>query len=163
VTTLSQAEHGVHSESAAMSDLYDRHRTDLDTLVRAIRYVDGQIGALACVSGQPVALDLVSRTEVFAALLSPLAQGYALDALGRTEAEPDPQRAENFLREAFASPRRGRRTVGLDRSFVLGTRAPIGAGLEHEDELIQLAAFPAEGAASRMSPRVARPSRRRRY
>jgi hypothetical protein len=163
VTTLSQAEHGVHSESAAMSDLYDRHRTDLDTLVRAIRHVDGQIGALACVSGQPVALDLVSRTEVFAALLSPLAQGYALDALGRTEAEPDPQRAENFLREAFASPRRGRRTVGLDRSFVLGTRAPIGAGLEHEDELIQLAAFPAEGAASRMSPRVARPSRRRRY
>jgi hypothetical protein len=157
------AEHGVQSRSAAMSDLYDGRRTDLDTLGRAIRHVDGQIGAVACVSGQPVALDLVSRPDVFAALLPPLAQGYALDALGGTEPEPDPRQTEYFLRSALAPPRRERRTIGLGRSVVLGTSAPIGAGLEHEGELIQLAAFPAEGAVGRMSPRVARPSRRRRY
>ena len=145
-----------------MSDLYDHRRADLDTLGRAIRHVDGQIGALACVSAQPVALDLVSRADVFAALLPPLAQGYALDALGGTETEPDPRRAESFLRSALAAPRRERRTVGLGRAFALGTPAPIGAGLQCGGELIQLAAFPADGAASRMSPRVARPSRRRR-
>ena len=116
------AEHGVYSDSEAMSDLYERRRTDLDPLGRAIRHVDGQIGALACVSGQPVALDLVSRAEVFAALLPALAQGYALDALGGTEPEPDPRQAEYFLRSALAPPRRERRTVGLGRAVVLGTR-----------------------------------------
>ena len=155
-------EHGVHSDSAAMSDLYERRRAELDPLGRAIRHVAGQIGAVACVSGQPVALDLVSRAEVFAALLPALAQGYALDALGGTEPEPDPQRAEAFLRSALAPPRRERRAVGLGRAVLLGTLGPIGAGLEHEGELIQLAAFPADGAARRPSPRVARPSRRRR-
>jgi hypothetical protein len=155
------AEYGVHSHTAAMSDLYEVRRTELDPLGRAIRHLDGQIGALACVSGQPVALDLVSRADVFAALLPPLAQGYALDALGGTEPEPDPRRAEAFLRSALA-PRRERHMVGLSRAVGLGTVAPIGAGLEHEGELIQLAAFPADGAARRPSPRVARPSRRRR-
>ena len=156
------AAHGVYSHSEALSDLYECRRTDLDPLGRAIRHVDGQIGALACASGQPVALDLVSRAEVFAALLPALAQGYALDALGGTEPDPDPRQAEYFLRSALAPPRRERRTVGLGRAVVLGTEAPIGAGLEHEGELIQLAAFPADGAARRQGPRVARPSRRRR-
>jgi hypothetical protein len=146
-----------------MSDLYDRRRKDFDTLGRGIRHVDRQIGALACVSGQPLALDLVSRADVFAALVPPLAQRYALDAFGGTESEPDPRRAEHFLRGALAAPRGERRTVGLGRAFALGTPAPIGAGLEHEGELIQLAAFPSEGVATRTSPRVARPSRRRRY
>jgi hypothetical protein len=157
------AGHGVHSESVAMSDLYERRRGVLGALSGAVRHVDGQLGALACVSAQPVALDLVNRADVFAALLPPLVQGYALDALGGPEAEPDPRRAEAFLRSALAAPRCDCRTVGLGRAVVLGTHAPIGAGLEHEGELIQLAAFPAEGVARRPSPRVARPSRRRRY
>jgi hypothetical protein len=157
------AEHGVRSESAAMSDLYDHRRTDLDTLGRALRHVEGQIGALACVAAQPVALDLVSRADVFAGLLAPLAQGYALAALGGTETEPDPRRAESFLRSALAAPRRERRTVGLGRAFMLDIGAPIGGGLEHERELIQLAAFPAEGAPTRLTPRVVPPSRRRRF
>ena len=125
------AAHGVYSHSEALSDLYDSRRADLDPLGRAIRHVDGQIGALACVSGQPVALDLVSRAEVFAALLPALAQGYALDALGGTEPEPDPRQAEYFLRSALAPaaaraahgrprPCRRARDGGADRR---GTRA----------------------------------------
>jgi hypothetical protein len=157
------AAHGVHSHSEAMSDLFERRRADLDPLGRAVHHVDGQIGAVACVSGQPVVLDLVSRAAVFAALLPSLAQGYALDALGGDEQEPDPRRAERFVRNALAAPRRDLPGVGLGRAVGLGTHTPVGAGLEHEDELIQLAAFPADGAARRTSPRVARPSRRRRH
>ncbi len=146
------AAHGVQSHSAAMSDLYDSRRAALDPLGRAIRHVDGQIGALACVSRRPVALDLVSRADVFAALLPPLAQGYALDALGAAEQGPDAEWVDEFLRSALEPPRRARRTAGLGRAVVLGTRSPIGAGLEHEGELIQLAAFPADGAAAGRPP-----------
>jgi hypothetical protein len=143
------AEHGVRSDSAAMSDLYESRRGEIDPLSRAIHHLDGQVGAVACVSGLPVALDLVSRADVFAALLPRLAQGYALDALGGTTPKPDPWQAVYFLRSALAPPRRERRTAGLGRAFVLGTRAPVGAGLEHEGELIQLAAFPAAAARRR--------------
>jgi hypothetical protein len=156
------AAHGVESASAALSDLYDSRRDDLQRLSDAIHPVDEQIGALACVSGRPVALDLVSRSDVFAALLPPLAQGYALDALGAGERDPDPGRAERFLSGALDAPRLERPTPGLGRALALGASELVGAGLEHEGELIQLAAFPAGGDEGRTHPRIARPSRRRR-
>jgi hypothetical protein len=153
------AAHEVHSPSAALSDLYERRRGNLRGLAEAIDHVDGQIGALACVSGRPAALDLVSRADVFAALLPPLAQGYALDALGAPERKPGAERAEGFLSAALAAPGLERPTRGLGRAVALGAPSLVGVGLEFEGELIQLAVFPAE---RRITPRIARPSRRRR-
>ena len=159
------AGHGVESPSAAMSDLYDGHRGELAGLSRGVHHVDGQIGSLACVSGVPVALDLVSRPDVFAALLGPLAQGYALDALGGPEEVARTAPAAEFLHSALAAARRERPSGGMGRAFGLDEPALVGAGLEHDDELVQLSAFPAEsgGRAARpaASVRIARPSRRR--
>ena len=159
------ADHDVASASAAMSDLYDRRRGDLGELAGAVRHVDGQVGALACVAGQPVALDLVSRPEVFAALLGPLAQGYALDALGAREEVARTAPAVAFLYGALGAARRERPSPGMGSAFSLYGSELVGAGLEHDGELIQLSAFPAEGggpvASQATSVRVARPSRRR--
>jgi ARG/rhodanese/phosphatase superfamily protein len=159
------AGHGVASPSAAMSDVYDGRRGDLAGLSRAVHHVDGQIGALACVASVPVALDLVSRSDVFAALLGPLAQGYALDALGAREAVARTAPAAEFLHSALAAARRERPSVGMGRAFGLDEPALVGAGLEHDDELVQLSAFPAQdgGRSFRRaaSVRIARPSRRR--
>jgi hypothetical protein len=155
----------VASASAAMSDLYDRRRGDLGELAGAVRHVDGQVGALACVAGQPVALDLVSRPEVFAVLLGPLAQGYALDALGAHEEVARTAPAVAFLYGALGAARRERPRPGMGSAFSLHDSELVGAGLEHDGELIQLSAFPAEGggpvASQAPSVRVARPSRRR--
>ena len=160
-----RAGHGVASPSAAMSDLYDGRRNDLADISRAVHHVDGQIGALACVAGVPVALDLVSRSDVFAALLGPLAQGYALDALGAGEAVARTAPAAEFLYSALAAGRRRRPGVGMGRVFDLDEPALVGAGLEHDDELVHLSAFPAEDGGPSLRPtasvRIARPSRRR--
>jgi hypothetical protein len=153
------AAHEVDSPSAALSDLYERRRGDLRGLAESIDHVEGQIGALACISGRPAALELVSCAHVFAALLPPLAQGYALDALGAPEREPDAARAVALLGAALDAPRLERPTPGLGRALALGGPSLVGAGLEHEDELIQLAVFP---AGDRITSRIARPSRRRR-
>jgi hypothetical protein len=160
------ARHGVTSANAAMSDLYERRRDDLGSLARVVGHVDGQLGAVAGVSGYPVVLDLVSRPEAFAALLPRLAQGYALDALGAAEATPDLDAAVSFLHEALAAPRVPARTPGMGCGVGVGTPALIGSGLEVERELIQLAAFPAGGPHGRPSEaaaraRIARPSMRR--
>jgi hypothetical protein len=148
-----------------MSDVYDRRRADLGLLARAIRHVEGQVGAVAMVSGRPVVLDLVSRADAFATLLPRLAQGYALDALGAAEVGADPDTAAAFLTEALTAPRVATFTPGMGRGVQIGTAALIGSGLQHEDELIQLSAFSAAGRAERPAAaaaraRIARPSSR---
>jgi hypothetical protein len=63
----------------------------------------------------------------------------------------------------LAAARRDRPGVGMGRAFGLDEPALVGAGLEHDDELVQLSAFPAEdgGRSPAASVRIARPSRRR--
>ena len=159
------ADHAVASPSAAISDLYGSRRGDLRELSAVVHHVDGQVGALACVAGVPVALDLVSRPEVFAALLGPLAQGYALDALAASETPARTAPAAAFLHSALAAARRKRPTPGMGSAFSLGDPALLGAGLEHKGELVQLSAFPADDGGRVSSQaraiRIARPSRRR--
>jgi hypothetical protein len=140
------AGHGVDSASAAMSDLDERRRGDLDKLGRAVRHVEGQVGAVACVSGRPTALDLVSRADVLVALLPPLAQGYALDALGSAEHGPDPETADDFLRAALAAPR-------VERPV-----PPAGSGVAE----LSRSERPGGLARSGEAPRPARPGPRRR-
>jgi hypothetical protein len=152
-------EHDVASRSAAMSDVFDHRRGDLDSLGRVIRHLDGQVGAVAAVAGRPVVLDLVSRAEAFASLLPRLAQGYALDALDAPESEPDNEAAEAFLRDALVAPRLETRTAGIGNGLAIGSPWLLGSGLEHSGELIQLSAFPLD--SGRSAGRVAPPSRRR--
>ena len=69
--------------------------------------MDGQVGALVAVEDRVVALDLVSRPEVFASLLPRLAQGYALEAIGTASrrCSARPAVAEAFLDGALGVPR----------------------------------------------------------
>jgi hypothetical protein len=152
-------EHNVASQSAAMSDVFDHRRGDLDSLGRGIRHLDGQVGAVAAVAGRPVVLDLVSRAEAFACLLPRLAQGYGLDALDSPGSEPNGEAAEAFLRDALRAPRLETRTAGMGNGLAVGSPAVLGSGLELSGELIQLSAFPVD--SGRSAGRVAPPSRRR--
>ena len=137
------ADHGVSSPVSAMSDLYDGRRTALHALAKAVRPVEGQVGALASVSGRPMALDLLSRADAFATLLPRLAQGYALAALGACDGHAGHDAALHFLSDALAAPRVHTPTRGLGRGVAIGTPSLVGSGLEHDEGLIALAAFPA--------------------
>ena len=121
---------------------------------------------MAFVGGRPVALDLVSRADVFASLLPRLAQGYALDALRAEDAEADPFEAERFLDSALHAPRAELPTPGMGRGIRLADPALTGSGIEHDGELVQLSAFPSEAGEDTREhfggAPIARPSRRRR-
>jgi hypothetical protein len=73
--------HAVAAPSRAFTDLFSARRSALEELTKPILALDGQLGAVVEVAGEPVALDLVSRPDVFADLLPRLADGYALQAL----------------------------------------------------------------------------------
>ncbi len=63
------ADEGVDCATAAMHDLYDAKRAELRALGSDMEPVLGRLGALALVGGRPIALDAVSRPDVFVDLL----------------------------------------------------------------------------------------------
>lgn len=147
---------GVASPSAAMSDAFDAHLTNLDSVADTITAREGQVGAIAQTSDRVLVLDLVSRPHAFASLLPRLARGYALDALGGADARPDAAAAELLLSSALSARRQTLPTPGEGHAFRIFGEALLGAGLEDEGELIQLCAFPGEAG----SAAIAQPTRR---
>ena len=144
--------HDVAAPSRAFTDLFAAKRPALDQLTEPIRAMDGQLGAVAEIAREPVALDLVSRPDVFAELLHRLAGGYALQALEFSymidppPAGHDDDAAEEFLEQALRSRRRWVATPGMGDAFVPTRRWITGCGLRAERELVALSAFPANAA-----------------
>lgn len=136
------ATHSVASTSAAINDLYDIRRRNLNEIAGAIAAQPRQIGAVAQAGQHLLALDLVSRPDAFARLLPRLAQGYALAALGDTFAEPRLAAAETLLGAALTSPRWALHGPGMGAGFRLSDYRLVGSGLESDAELVQLCAFP---------------------
>ena len=100
-----------------------------------------------CIRDSPVALDLVSRPEVYAALASALNSGYAVQASKAEPAKPDDERAERFLTKATSSDRELAVNYGLGHAFKVSRKRLVAAGVEHDGELIALSAFPRESIA----------------
>ncbi|MBA3584976.1 MAG: hypothetical protein H0W36_10710 [Gemmatimonadetes bacterium] len=141
-----------------MHDVYEARRHDLSALTGAIFPIPDQIGALATIAGRPVALDVVTRPDVFADLLPRLAQGYALEAVDQRPATPDRDRVERFARAATSTSRSRTHAPGMGEGFAISTAQISGAGVLIDRELIQLSAFPGE---SPRGGRIAPPRRRR--
>jgi hypothetical protein len=153
-----------------MHDIYADNEDRLDPARSAVRLRDGQVGALAVLAGKPVVLDIVSRSDVFAALHAPLVRGYALDAL---DCDPTvagmparPEDAEEFLERVLAARISEHDGIGLGRDIRFSEAQVSCAGLVAGGELIQLTAFGEEGPgpdgdARAVASRIRRLSRRR--
>jgi hypothetical protein len=139
-------QHGVESPSSALSSIYEAKRAPLDVLREPIFPVDGQVGALVEICGQPVALDLVSRPDVLTELLPRLADGYALQALGAPAdavRRPSREAARGFLAATLEADHSRLPKQGLGDGFAISQKSIDGAGLIVEGELVALCAFPA--------------------
>lgn len=141
------ATHRVASPSSSLSDAYERRRDEIGSLVGALTPLPDQVGLVACVSGAPVAVDLVSRAEVFADLFPALSHGYALQALGAQPAVVDQEAVGVLVAEALMAPRYEVPTPGLGTAFGAKGTHVVGSGLEHGGELVQLSAFPCDRMA----------------
>lgn len=160
---------GVRSATGAMHDIYEDRRGELGDMQEQVRLHDGQLGALVAIGGSLAVLDYVSRADVFAALHGPLVQGYALDALEAANADPPSgETASGFaLLITDCEPDQREQGVGLGEQVRFAQNGVAGSALVHNDELIQLSAFPEDGSGAPATlpdirtGRVRRPSRRR--
>jgi hypothetical protein len=136
------ARHRVRSMTAAVHDVYEHHRGDLNSLAGAITRHEAQVGALVALGGRFVVLDHVSDPDAWAVLHDPLLQGYALDALEATEATPPTvDDARDFVALLAQAPRERSATAGLGESVRFEFGGLAGTGLVHAGETVTLTAF----------------------
>jgi hypothetical protein len=134
---------GVDSGTQSLEDLFVARRSE-----PTFTTTPGQTGAVVEVSGRPVALDLVGRSDVFAELAPRLASGYALQATRAKPVAPDDAAAERFLAAALDRRREPIANPGLGRAFKISDQPVTGAGLEYDGELIALSGFPQDLTAA---------------
>lgn len=159
---------GVSSMTSASSETFETHRERLHARASEINLREGQIGMVFQVGDRVLALDLVSRPDVFADLHAPLVQGYCLDALDQnyTPRVDGTSYADRFLRRVAGNRVFESDGIGMGRGFRFENERAVGTGLVAGEELIQLSVFtsrpddtrPATGPARRT--RITRPSRR---
>jgi hypothetical protein len=158
---------GARSDTGSMHDVYESRRNRLDEMNQAIRLRDNQVGSLVAIGGRFAVLDYTSRPEVFTALHRPLVQGYALDALEATEAEPPSiEDARGFVALVTGTDCSEHPAIGLGRDLRFAADGVAGSGLTTGDELVQVTAFPEDAAdlttRSSSADHIHQPSRRRR-
>jgi hypothetical protein len=156
--------HKTFSDTGAMHDVFEGRRERLNEMCSAVSMKCSQTGMLVAIGGHFAVLDRVSQPEVLDSLFAPLVQGYALDALEADTVEavepPSLEDARDFLQRILASTVTERDAIGMGRDARIARPHFAGAGLVHDNELVQLSVFTREpGSAS--PNRIGRPSRRR--
>jgi hypothetical protein len=142
----------VHSDTAAMADLYRHVAQDIEAYVQAFSVAPGQAGAIFALGGRVVGLEVLFSPDTFAKLLPKLVRSYALDAVeipGDHSPLPPADSAVSFLRQVAAAEVREFPTVGLGKTLRLQANDTVGVGLWAEEALIHLAAFRTDGDGPR--------------
>ena len=72
---------GIHSETRAMSDVFERQADTVESFVRGLPVAEHQVGAVFMLNGEPKGIDLFDNPRTFRALIPKIVRGYALDAI----------------------------------------------------------------------------------
>jgi hypothetical protein len=135
------------SATQSMAEIFDCHRTSLESFVEAFTPCEKQSGGLFAIGSEIVGLDLFDRRTTLAATLPKLVRSYAIDAM---EAErEDNLRAQKkdakaFLGKLAMAEIRSYEAVGLGTDLRLLTPGVIGGALAVDGSLLHLAAFAAD-------------------
>jgi hypothetical protein len=141
----------VHSETAAMSDIYERQSSAIEAFVRGLPIVDQQVGAVFLLNGEPRGVDLFDSPRTFRSLMPKILRGYALDAIDLRLSSPNPlpreasglikTRAEDFMRQVMYAPRTQFPSPGLGETWRLFAPQLAGGGLTLGGTLVHMSAF----------------------
>ncbi len=144
-----------HSPTGAMRDAFDQRRGEVEQIRQTFAAPnEDQTGAIAFVSGKPVAMDLFDRPEILGTMWSRLVSGYSLDAIGMP-ANAGYERGKTFLRLAAEAEMTMHEGLGLGMDVTLQSDRIVGNALTHEGGVVHMALFP----RSDQRPRPAGPGR----
>ncbi|MDI6697570.1 MAG: hypothetical protein QME85_01360 [Candidatus Saccharicenans sp.] len=168
---LMAARFDVDSPTAAMSDIYEAKKKDLEDYLRAFQLTPGQKGLMVFIEARPVGLEFVSRDTAFSRLYQKLLKSYVLEAIGlkyekQTGKKPRRQKEKNpetgspvssdlaraFIEEASRCEEKRFQSVGLGVSCRYLSNSIIGAALEVDGAVLHLVFFSVDGGQDRERP-----------
>ena len=141
------------SPTAAMSDVYESHRTTLDEYVTAFSSSSGQVGAVFAIDGKMVGMDAFSCQRPYAAMLPKIIRSYALDAIDIDSEATGPEAAatralppqadvaREFIDELCRAEAEVYPAVGAGKDLRLHNKNLSGGVLLAEGRLVHVCAF----------------------
>ena len=140
-----------NSPTAAMSEMYEKKSSDLESFVEKFKAVDGQLGFVFLIDGAVAGMDLFDVPETLRKLMSKLVKSYALDALDTHARRTSPpgheglDSAEKFIESVKNAPMASFPSVGVGEDYRPSNGSLSGGGLGVGDTLIHLGVFPGVG------------------
>jgi len=151
------------SPTGAMSAIYERHASLLESYVRSFDCQDGQCGAVFAISGQIVGLEIFDYPEVLRRFFKKLIRSYALDALDASETAKamNPEGVSAFTQKVARVPCLVEPALGHGKDVRFNGPGISGAALWAFQRYIHMCAFYCEGQTAKSSSLFTRISRSR--
>lgn len=135
---------GVRSETAAMADMFEQRRANIDEHVSRLLPQDRQVGAVFAIDGKVFGFDLFDAPASYEKLAPKLTRSYALEVLlgedGFSDAVP-PADVENLLKEVGEAHVTCFPAVGLGEDWRIKGDSIRGAALVSHGRVVHLCAF----------------------
>lgn len=156
----------VNSETAALSDVYDKEQESIGDYLKHFTEADRQTGMLVMINNRVIGCDCFARHDTLRKVFSKLVKSYVLDAI---EVQADNRetltanlQANMFIDDVGKCPVQERPSLSLGTDVRLMSQTVIGSALALSDEIIHLTAFARdEQGAGRETGFYQRASRRR--
>ncbi len=139
-----EASFDINTPTGAMGDMYESLGSRLDKYTSAFSAREGQCGALFCINGNVLGLELFDHEDTFKKLMQKLVLSYAIDAIeqpGSTAMTPSDEAAADFLNRVTESEAEAFPALGEGNDLRLTGRDMVGGALEVDDGVVHLSAF----------------------
>lgn len=133
-----------HSDTSAMSDIYEKHEDTINEYASAFPSEARQVGAAFAINGKVVGIELFDCPSTLARLLPKLTRSYALDAIDKQEEQvvaPSLWAVETFLNAVADANGERFAAIGLGEDLRWSGKDTTGAALLVDEKVIQLSAF----------------------
>jgi len=137
---------GVHSPTAAMKDVYEGKKDDLEEYMKAFQCVPHQKGMFVFVGGEVAGWDMLSRESAFEVIFPKLVKSYALDALlekgkKKGSSKKPMKEAKRFLREIKDCKEEKYPSIGQGWDYRFEGKDEVGSALVYRQRIIHMAFF----------------------
>ena len=133
-----------YSSTAAMGDLYEDHRSQVEDYVAAFSTDSTQTGAVFAIGTKIKGLEVFEAPEVFQKLLPKLIRSYALDAMeldGESTHSPDSSLVTKLIADVSHAKTDTHPGVGKGEDLRISDGDLHAGALVHEDRVLHLVAF----------------------
>jgi len=142
---MKSARMNVHSETGAMSDVFERHTVPIRDYVTAFAPQPRQVGAVFAIDGKVAGAELFDSPATFGRFLPRIVESYALDAI-ETAAAPsgahaEPGAASELLEALQTGNWEAFLAIGIGEDLRMDTENLTGGALIDDGRLLHLAAF----------------------